>query len=93
MLNASLTPLSVEKTPAGVSHYKANGFLTLEELTNMSLFLDKSTSKKDRTVRSTELFKIVQKPLEMFFEERLSYQLLDPKPNRVMKALFVALAE
>jgi len=93
VLNASLQPLAVEKTDGGIMHYKANGFLTLEELSNMSLFLDKSTSKKDRTVRSTELFKIVQKPLEMFFEERLSYQLLDPKPNRVMKALFVALAE
>lgn len=59
----------------------------------MSLFLEKSTSKKDRKIRSNELFKIVQKPLEMFFEERLSYQLLDPKPNRVMKNLFVGLAE
>ena len=29
----------------------------------------------------------------MFFEGRLSYQLLDPKPNRVMKNLFVGLAE
>lgn len=28
----------------------------------------------------------------MFFEEKLSYQLLDPKPNRVMKNLFVGLA-
>lgn len=59
----------------------------------MSLFLEKSTSKKERKIRSGELFKIVQKPLEMFFEERLSYQLLDPKPNKVMKNLFVGLAE
>ena len=28
----------------------------------------------------------------MFFEERLSYQLLDEKPNKVMKNLFVAIA-
>ena len=28
----------------------------------------------------------------MFFEERLSYYLLDTKPNTVMKNLFVALA-
>ena len=34
----------------------------------------------------------MQKPLEMFFEERLSYYLLDTKPNTVMKNLFVALA-
>lgn len=59
----------------------------------MSLFLDKSTSKKDRKIRAVELFKIVQKPLEMFFEEKLAYQLLDPKPNRVMKNLFVGLCE
>ncbi len=58
----------------------------------MSLFLSKSTSKKDRKVRSSELFKIVQKPLSMFFEERLSYQLLDDKPNKVMKNLFVSIA-
>ena len=59
----------------------------------MSLFLDKSTSKKDRKIRSAELFKIVQRPLEMFYEERLAYQLLDTKPNKVMKNLFVGLAE
>ena len=41
----------------------------------MSLFLDKSASKKDRQIRGKELFKIVQKPLEMFFEEKLSYYL------------------
>jgi len=29
----------------------------------------------------------------MFYEERLSYQLLDTKPNKVMKNLFVGLAE
>ena len=58
----------------------------------MSLLLKKSTSKKDRKVRATELFKIVQKPLEMFFEEKLSFYLLDTKPNLVMKNLFVGIA-
>jgi len=29
----------------------------------------------------------------MFYEERLAYQLLDTKPNKVMKNLFVGLAE
>ena len=87
-------PLEVEKSEAtGLLSYKANSILTAEELLNMSLYLGKSTSKKDRKVRSSELFKIVQKPLEMFFEERLSYQLLDPKPNKVMKNLFISLAE
>ncbi len=93
VLNASLMPLEVEKSEnSGELRYKANGILTAEELSNMSLFLSKSTSKKDRKVRSSELFKIVQKPLSMFFEERLSYQLLDDKPNKVMKNLFVSIA-
>jgi len=92
VLNASLMPLEVEKAENGDLRYKSNGILTAEELSNMSLFLSKSTSKKDRKVRSSELFKIVQKPLSMFFEERLSYQLLDDKPNKVMKNLFVSIA-
>ena len=92
VLNASLMPLEVEKAENGDLRYKSNGILTAEELSNMSLFLSKSTSKKDRKVRSSELFKIVQKPLSMFFEERLSYQLLDDKPNKVMKNLFISIA-
>jgi len=43
-------------------------------------------------VRANELFKIVSKPLEKFFEEKLSFYLLDTKPNFVMKNLFVAIA-
>ena len=66
--------------------------MTQEDTTNMSFLLEKSTSKKDRSVRAKELFKIVQNPLSMFFEEKLSYQLLDSKPNRLMKNLFVGLA-
>lgn len=73
--------------------YKCNSYLTEEDLSNMSLFLEKSTSKKDRKIRSVELFKIVMKPLSKFFEEKLSFNLLDTKPNRVMNNLFVALAE
>ena len=59
VLNASLMPLEVEKSANGELKYKSNGILTAEELSNMSLFLSKSTSKKDRKVRSSELFKIV----------------------------------
>jgi len=92
VINAALMPLETETTAEGTQHYKPNGFLTNDDLQIMSLFLEKSTSKKERKIRSAELFKIVQKPLEMFFEERLSYQLLDPKPNRVMKNLFVGIA-
>ena len=92
VLNASLMPLETEEKDGRIQ-YKNNSLITPDELQSMSLFLDKSTSKKDRKIRSGELFKIVQKPLEMFYEERLSYQLLDTKPNKVMKNLFVGLAE
>ena len=93
VLNTTLLPLEVEKNKqSGETEYKRNANIASDELQSMSLFLDKSTAKKDRAVRARELFKIVQKPLEMFFEERLSYYLLDVKPNTVMKNLFVALA-
>ena len=92
VLNASLMPLETEEKDGRIQ-YKNNSLITPDELQSMSLFLDKSTSKKDRKIRSGELFKIVQKPLEMLYEERLSYQLLDTKPNKVMKNLFVGLAE
>lgn len=72
VLNSALMPLETE-TKNGVLQYKCNSYLTQEDLSSMSLFLDKSTSKKDRKIRSVELFKIVQKPLSMFFEEKLSY--------------------
>ena len=54
--------------------------------------MDKSTSKKTRKARAAELTQIVQKPLEIFFEEKLQYQLVDTKANPVMKSLFTAIA-
>ena len=93
VLNSTLFPLEVEKSASdGQLQYKRNSYISGEELWSMSLLLKKSTSKKDRTVRAAELFKIVQKPLEMFFEERLSFYLLDTKPNSLLKNLFVGLA-
>jgi len=93
VLNSALFPLEVEKGASdGQLQYKRNSYISGEELWSMSLLLKKSTSKKDRTVRAAELFKIVQKPLEMFFEERLSFYLLDTKPNSLLKNLFVGLA-
>jgi len=35
------------------------------------MYSQKSSSKKDVAVRQAELVKVVQKPLEMFFEEKL----------------------
>ena len=92
ILNAALQPLEVEQNASGDMQYKRNSFIQADELQAMSLLLSKSTSKKDRKVRAKELFKIVQKPLEMFFEEKLSFYLLDNKPNTVLKHLFVGVA-
>jgi len=58
VLNSALMPLETE-TIEGVMQYKSNAFLTNDDLQHMSLFLEKSTSKKERKIRSVELFKIV----------------------------------
>ena len=58
VLNSCLIPLETEEKD-GVLQYKSNSILSQDELQSMSLFLDKSTSKKDRMIRATELFKIV----------------------------------
>lgn len=46
-------------------------FLTEDEAACLNMYSKKSTSKKDVNVRQAELVKIVQKPLEAFFEEKL----------------------
>ena len=43
----------------------------------MSLHIELTTSKKNSAVRHAELVKIVQKPLETFFEEKLMYYLMN----------------
>lgn len=88
VLLSALSPLQSETKHT----LKSRSYLTEEELQCLSTFLDKSTSKKARKLRGAELTTIVQKPLEMFFEEKLQYQLVDIKANPVMKALFVAIA-
>jgi len=52
-------PLETETLPDGTVQYKSNSFLSSEDLQSISLFLEKSTSKKERKIRSAELFKIV----------------------------------
>ena len=60
VLNGALSPLEEEQTQDSTqSVYKRNTFITQDELSSMSLFLDKSASKKDRQIRGRELFKIV----------------------------------
>ena len=66
--------------------------MTQEESQCLSVNLDISTSKKPRKQRAEELIAIVSKPLEIFFEEKLQFYLVDNKPNPIMKALFTAIA-
>ena len=90
VLLSALAPLTV--SPKDATAYAGTYFIPKEDLAAMGYLLGKSTSKKERSVRGQELIKIVEKPLETFFEEKLGYYLLDTKPNRVMKQLFVTLA-
>lgn len=52
-----------------------NSFLTVDDLKCLQSGHAFSTSKKDPVTRHHELVKIVQKPLEHFFEEKLTYYL------------------
>jgi hypothetical protein len=56
-----------------------NSLLTKEDHEAFNCLSEHSTSKKDPVVRASELFKVVQKPLEIFFEEKLSYYLQNIK--------------
>ena len=53
---------------------------------------DLNSSKKDPQIRAQELFKIVQKPLEMFFEEKLSYYIHGIREQPVLRTLLQAIA-
>jgi hypothetical protein len=48
-----------------------NTALTPEDMDMFATLAPLTSSKKDNAVRANELFKIAQKPLEMFFEEKL----------------------
>lgn len=48
-----------------------NTAVTPEEQEIFATLQHWTSSKKDNAVRSNELFKIAQKPLEIFFEEKL----------------------
>lgn len=55
--------------------FSKNVNLTQSDLDCFSTLQSLSTSKKDPKTRAQELFKICQKPLELFFEEKLQYYL------------------
>lgn len=68
-----------------------NNAITKDEMASFNTLSKLSTSKKDPAIRAQELFKIVQKPLETFFEEKLQYYLQDIREQPVLKALCLAI--
>jgi len=91
LISALTLPATFEKKEQGSKVFH-NPFLTADDLKSMRFAANLSTSKKDPVIRHKELVKIVQKPLENFFEEKLQYYLQEPKGNILMKALFIAIA-
>lgn len=68
-----------------------NTYLTQEDLETFTHLKHLSSSKKDSATRAFELFKISQKPLEIFFEEKLQYYLQDIREQPVLRALCQAI--
>jgi hypothetical protein len=69
-----------------------NTVVTKEDLASFSVLGQWNTSKKDSATRASELFKIAQKPLEMFFEEKLATYLTDIREQPVLRSLLQAIA-
>lgn len=92
LISALTLPNSLEKKKDKAGKTFHNPFLSIDDLKCILAGQSYSTSKKDDKVRHGELVKIVQKPLETFFEEKLTYYLQEPKGNMLMKALFIAIA-
>lgn len=67
--------------------------ISKDEAECLQAFSTLSTSKKDQTIRHAELVKIVQKPLERFFEEKLSFYLADIHNSVVMRSLCIAIVQ
>lgn len=64
-----------------------------EDMECFTFLKEMSSSKKNPDIRHAEVVKIVQKPLETFFEEKLSYYLLNVNNTPTLKALCIAIAE
>lgn len=82
VLIAALLPFATTK-----DQVVKNTSLTPEDMETFSYLQAYTSSKKDTATRASELFKIVQKPLEMFFEEKLQYYLQDIREQPVLRAL------
>jgi hypothetical protein len=89
-LISSLLPLPEAKSEEKNQVVK-NNCLTPPDYETFATLRHLTTSKKDPATRANELFKISQKPLEIFFEEKLQYYLQDIKDQPVLKALCLAI--
>lgn len=69
-----------------------NSLLTKEDFEAFGVLAGHQTAKKAADKRQEELVKIVQKPLEVFFEEKLQYYLMEINANPTLKSLFTAIA-
>jgi hypothetical protein len=88
VLISALLPMPTEDKEQKIK----NTQVTKEDLASFSVLGEWNTSKKDTVTRSTELFKITQKPLEMFFEEKLATYLTDIREQPVLRSLLQAIA-
>ena len=73
-------------------HDSKNPYLLPEEKLAFETLKEFTTSKKDAATRQGELFKIAQKPLEMFFEEKLTYYLQNIREQPVLRNLLTGIA-
>lgn len=64
-----------------------NPLLSKTDVDSLNFLSEHSTSKKDADIRANELFKIAQKPLEKFFEEKLTYYLQNIREQPILRAL------
>lgn len=87
MLVSALLPL-----PSADSSVKLrNSLLTPDDIKAFQTLSEFNTSKKEKQIREHELFKIVEKPLEMFFEEKLTHYLSQINESPVLRALLQAI--
>ena len=64
-----------------------------EEVEAFTAFKELSTSKKPETQRRMEVLKMVLKPMEAFFEEHLSFYLMEINKNPLLKGLLKGIVE
>ncbi|CDW78334.1 pumilio domain-containing protein kiaa0020 homolog [Stylonychia lemnae] len=77
----------------GVLQPRSKRYFIAEELEAFEALKEHTSSKKPEEVRRAELLKCLLKPLEAFFEENLSYYLLEINKNQVLKCVLQCIIE